>query len=137
MLKPPPQTKREYEKVVTDEWVLGVIEEIQSDEKRDTGFKDEETGEPVIKHCIRFKFKIDGYNFAHYSRWMALSYHEKSNLLKKYLSNLVEGCTPDMDFDLDLLKGLPVKMMWSNSGDFQNIEMIRPQQSKMPMKMSF
>lgn len=126
MLKPPPRTKQDYEKVDTEDWVTGVIEEIQSDEKRDTGFKDEDTGEPIIKHMIRFKFKLEGYHYPHYSRWMALSYHEKANLYKKYLFNLVAGAAPDMDFDLESLEGCPVKMMWSNNGDFQNIEMIRP-----------
>lgn len=131
-LKPPPRTKMEYEKVNTEDWVTGTIEEIQSDEKRDTGFKDEETGEPIIKHCIRFKFALDGYAYPHYSRWMSLSYHEKSNLLKKYLFNLVEDAQPDFDFDLERLRGMKVKLMWSNNGDFQNIEMIRPIAAKIP-----
>ena len=136
-LKPPPRTKMEYEKVNTEDWVVGIIEDIQSDEKRDTGFKDEESGEPIIKHCVRFKFKLDGYDYPHYSRWMSLSYHEKSNLLKKYLFNLVEGAQPDMDFDLERFKGLHVKLMWSNNGDFQNIEMIRPVDKKLDPTVPF
>lgn len=137
MLKPPPRTKMDYEKVDVEDWVNGVIEEIQSDEKRDTGFKDEESGEPIIKHMIRFKFKLEGYHYPHYSRWMSLTYHEKSNLLKKYLFNLVDGAQPDMDFDLERLKGMEVKMMWSNNGDFQNIEMIRPRGAKIDGKIPF
>lgn len=136
-LKPPPRTKLDYEKVDTEDWINGFIEEIQSDEKRDTGFKDEESGEPIIKHMIRFKFKLEGYSYPHYSRWMSLSYHEKSNLFKKYLSNLVEHAQPDMDFDLEQLKGMPVKMMWSNNGDFQNIEMVRPIKGKPDVKLPF
>ena len=31
-----------------------------------------------------------------------------------------------MDLDLDLLKGLKVKTMWSRKEEFDNLEMIRP-----------
>jgi hypothetical protein len=137
MMKPPPRVKRDYEKVRTDDWVTGEIEDIQREEKRDTGFKDEETGEPIIKDCIRFKFKLDGYEYPHYSRWLSFSYHEKANLLKKYVMNLVEGAQPDMDFDVERLKGMKVKLMWQDNGDFQNIEMIRPVEKKIDAKIPF
>jgi hypothetical protein len=137
VMKPPPRTKMQYEKVNTEDWVTGIIEDIQRDEKRDTGFKDEETGEPLIKDCIRFKFKLEGYNYPHYSRWMTFSYHEKAGLMKKYLFNLVEGAQPDMDFDIERFKNLPVKLMWSNNGDFQNIEMIRPLEKKIDPTVPF
>lgn len=130
MMKPVPRTKIEYEKVITDEWVIGIIEDIQRDENRDTGFKDEETQKPIIKDCVRFKFKLDGYAYPHYSRWMSFSYHEKSTLLKKYIFNLVEKAKPDFDFDIEKLKGLRVKLMWQDNGDFQNIEMVRPASEK-------
>lgn len=136
-MKPVPRTKLEYEKVNTEDWATGIIEDIQREEKRDTGFKDEETGEPLIKDCIRFKFKLDGYSYPHYSRWMSFSYHEKANLLKKYIFNLVEGAQPEMDFDLERLKSMRVKMMWSNNGDFQNIEMIRPLEKKIDPSIPF
>ena len=134
MMKPPPRTKREYEKVKTDDWVTGIIEDVQRDEKRDTGFKDEETGETKIVDSIRFKFKLDGYQYPHYSRWMSFSYHEKSNLLKKYLFNLVDGCQPDMDFDIETLKGFAVKLMFQDNGDFQNIEIIKPLKERLSQK---
>lgn len=137
MLKPPPRTKMIYEKVRTEDWVLGIIDEIESDEKHDTKFKDEDTGEAIIKHCIRFKFLLDGYEFPHYSNWMSFSYHEKAGLMKKYLFNLVENAVPEMDFDLERLNKMKVKLMWSTNGDFQNIEMIRPVDKKIDPALPF
>lgn len=128
---PKPRPKMEYEKVKTDDWITGIIEDIQRDENRDTGFKDDETGESKIIDSIRFKFKLEGYNYPHYSRWMAFSYHEKANLLKKYLFNLVEEAQPDMKFDLFRLKGMSVKLMFQDNGDYQNVEMIRPLEKKL------
>lgn len=137
VMKPPPHTKRDYEKVKTDDWTTGIIEDIQRDEKRDTGFKDEETGESKIVDSVRFKFKLDGYNYPHYSRWLSFSYHEKSNLLKKYLFNLVEGAQPDFDFDIEHLKGMKIKIMWQDNGDFQNVEIIKPLEAKIDPTVPF
>lgn len=137
MLKPPPRTKMEYEKVRTDDWTQGVIDDIGHDEKRDTGFKDDETGESKIVDSVRFKFKLEGYHYPHYSRWMALSYHEKATLFKKYLTPLVEGAKPDMDFDLERLKNMGVKVMWVDNRDFQNLEMIRPLDKKIDPTVPF
>lgn len=134
---PPPREKIEYEKCRTDDWTQGIIEEIQRDEKRDTGFKDDETGQPKIVDSVRFKFKLDSYNYPHYSRWMSFSYHEKSNLLKKYLFNLVENMQADYRFDLERLKGMAVKIMWQDNGDYQNVEMIRPLDKKMDGALPF
>lgn len=128
-MKPKPRPKMEYEKVKTDDWVLGIIEQVQYEENRNTGFKDEEGNDRLVD-SVRFKFKLDGYSFPHYSSWMAFSYHEKAGLFLKYLTNLVEGAIPDMDFDLDALEGLVIKSMWVNKGDFQKVEMIRPKNSK-------
>lgn len=136
-MKPPPRIRMEYEKVNIQDWVPGIIEDIQHDEERETGFKDEKTGEPLIKDCIRFKFQLEGCSYPHYSRWMTFSYHEKANLYKKYLSSLVEGAKPDMDFDLDRLKGMKIKTMWANNGEFQNLEMIRPVDKKLDGTIPF
>lgn len=136
-MKPPPRIRPEYEKVGTEDWVSGSIEDIQRDEKRDTGFKDEETAEPIIKDCVRFKFKLDGCSYAHYSRWMTFSYHEKAGLFKKYLCSLVEGAKADMEFDIERLKGMKIKTMWANNGEFQNLEMIRPVEKKLDGTIPF
>lgn len=136
-MKPAPYIRPEYEKIKVDDWVLGVIEEIQRDEKRTTGFKDEETGEPIIKDCIRFKFNIEGCSYPHYSRWMTFSYHEKSGLYSKYLLSLVENAKPDMDFDLERFKQFKIKMMWANNGNFQNLELIRPAGNKIDPSIPF
>lgn len=125
-MKPPPRTKLDYEKVPVDEWVKGNIAEIQRDENRETEFQ----GEKKVRDMVRFKFAIEGCQYPHYSRWMGFSYAEKANLYKKFLTPLVEEATPDMDFDLDILKGMDIKMMWANNGEFQNLEMVRPLDKK-------
>lgn len=122
-MKPPARERTEFEKVKVDEWIAGDIAEVQYDKAHEFTFK----GEKKINPGVRFKFSLEGYNFPHYSRWMTFSYGEKSNLYRKYLFCLVDGAKPDMDFDLDELKGFPIKTMWSNNDDFQNLEMIRPQ----------
>ncbi len=137
VLKPPPRTKMEYERVDTQDWTLGVIEEIQREENRETGYKDKETGEPLIRDCIRFKFKLEGYHYPHYSGWMTFGYGEKFNLFKKYILALVDKAQPDMDFDLERLKNFPVKIMWVNNGDYQNVEMVRPAGAKIDPAVPF
>ena len=123
-MKPPKPDKTEYEKVSTDDFLTGVIKEVQYDqEHKFKGFNGEAD---KLKSAVRFKFEIDGYKHSHYSRWMTFSYGEKSNLFLKYLVPLVDGAVPDMDFDLDQLKGLKVKTLWSEKNDFQTVETIRP-----------
>ena len=133
-MKIPPQAKLEYEKVKTDDWTQGIIEDIQRDEERDTGFKDKD-GEPIIRDSIRFKFKLDGYSYPHYSNWMALSQSEKAGLMNKYVPNLVKNYSPD--FDLDRLKGMSVRIMWADKGDYQRVELIRPVGEKIDGALPF
>ena len=125
-MRPPKRGSFDYERIkVYDEWIPGIIEDIKLEEDRLTGFTDEETGEPTRKDMIRFKFKLEGHKFGHYSRWMSYGYGEKSNLFKKYLVHLVEDAQPDMDFDLDSLIGMRIKTMWSANADFDNLDQIR------------
>lgn len=121
-MKPPPRTKLDYEKIPVDVWVEGTIQDIQYEAERKSMFK----GQEKVGPAVRFKFAFEGCQYPHYSRWFSFSYDEKSNLYKKIVSQLVEGAEPGFDFDLDALKGMGIKTMWSNNGDFQNLEMIRP-----------
>lgn len=125
-MKPPTRQKIDFEKVKTDEWIPGTISEIQYNMEYKSAFEGKEKTGPAV----RFKLALEGYQWPRYTRWMTFSYGEKSNLYKKYLSQLVEGATPDMDFDLDSLKGMPIKTMWANNDNFQNLEMIRPMGTK-------
>lgn len=135
-MRQPNHDKIEYERIQKyDEWVTGIIEEVKLEENRLTGFKDDVTGLPKRADMIRFKFKLDGHQYPHYSRWLTYSYGEKANLYLKYLKHLVEGAAPDMDFDLDLLKGFPIKTMWTANGDFDNLEQIRPLKAKFQRAM--
>lgn len=125
----PTKQKIEYEKITTDDFVVGVIEDVVYEKNHEFTHK----GEKKKADAARFKFHIDGYKYPKSSPWMTFTYSEKSNLYKKYLSSLVEGAHPDMDFDLDQLKGLKVKMLWKNFGDqnqFQGVETIRPVNKK-------
>ena len=136
-MRPPKNNKNDYERIQSyDEWIRGTIEEIQLREDHDTGFKHPpkkedgtphpNAGKPVICDQVRLKFTLENHQYPHYSKWMRYSYGEKSNLYLKYLKHLVEDAQPDLEFDLDLLKHMEVKTMWSQNGDWDNLEQIRP-----------
>lgn len=117
-----------YEKVQVDEWLAGHIEEVQYDEHRAYKAKDKATGEWVEKTAphLRFKFRLDGYQYPHYSRWLKCSTHEKSNLYSKFLKHLCpQYDCQDKVVDLDKLVGITIKTMWENNEDYQNITQIR------------
>lgn len=115
----------EYERVQTNVFVNGVIEEIQRDENRVTRFE----GKESIRDCVRFKFKLDGMQFSRYSRWESFSYSAKSNLFKKYLVALVPNARAGMDFDLSSLVGKKIKTLWVQNGEYQNLQLIVPADS--------
>ena len=122
-------SQREYEKVVVDTWVEGIIEVVQYDGNRTYSVKDKETGEwsKATAPHVRFKFKLDGYQFPHYGRWMKASTNEKSNFYGKYLKPLCPTHDPvDCAIDLDSLTGVRVKTMWEDDGDYQRVTAIRP-----------
>jgi len=57
---------------------------------------------------------------------MKFNLGEKSNLYTKYISQIVENAEPDMDIDLDVLKGMKLKVLWAEKNEFQFPETIRP-----------
>lgn len=125
-MRPPPREQTDFERIPTyDEWIPGKIVEIAYDKEHKSVWE----GKERVRFCVRFKFELKGCQYPHYSRWLTFNYGEKSTLWLKYISSLVEGAQPDMDFDLDILKGMEIKTMWSvnpKSPDFDNLEMIRP-----------
>lgn len=123
-MKPP---KREFERINTNEFVNGRIVDVQYEAEHEFNFQGNKKKSPAV----RFKFEIEGYQHYHYSRWMTFMYGEKTNLYLKYLVPLVEGAQPDMDFDIENLKGMKVKMLWQERNGFQYVETIRPQQMKL------
>jgi hypothetical protein len=123
-MRPPKRSSTEYEKLVIGEFITGEIEKVEYDENHT--FKGFQGKEDTVQSAVRFKFRFEGYNFPHYSRWMKFMYAPKANLFVKYVSKLVENAEPDMDFDLDLLTGFKVKTIWAENGDFQNLESIFP-----------
>jgi signal peptidase I len=124
-MRPP---KLEYEKVPTGIPVNGIIHEVQYDEKRNwKGYTNPETGvvgKDNIFPGVRFAFDLDGCTYKHFSRWMKFNVGSQSNLYTKYLMNLIENAVPDMDFDLDELKGMRVTTVWADDGEYQKLESI-------------
>jgi len=126
----PPVFGGDYEKVKCDDFIPGVIEEVQEEKQREFNWQG------TITKCdaVRMKFKLDGYDYPHYSRWGKFNYGEKSNLFKKYLLPLVEGAEPVTGadskfnaFDIQQLAGMKVKTLWGeNDKGYQHVETIRP-----------
>jgi hypothetical protein len=120
--------QREFERVSTDDFIVGVISNIEYDMEHKSTWK----GEEKIGAAVRIKFNLEGYQYQKYSGWMSFQYGEKTNLFKKYLSSLVEGAQPNMKFDLDQLKNMRVKILFKDSedGKYQNVDTIRPAEKK-------
>lgn len=114
-----------YEQVAIDEWITGIISDVLYEPEHQFTGAFARVGE-----AVRLKFKLDGYEKPHYSAWMTFSYSEKANLYKTFIVKLVEGAHEYFDFDVDLLKGMKVKTMWTETvkGDrtYQSISMIKP-----------
>ena len=127
-MRPPQRPKLNYEKVIVGEMIPGTIEKVEYDNEHK--FKGFQGGDDTIQPAVRLKFKLNGYSFQHYSRWMKFTLSEKSNLFKKYVSKLVTNAVPDMDIDLDALNGMKIKTVWSEENDFQNIDAIYPDGAK-------
>jgi hypothetical protein len=127
-MKPPKHENKEFEKVVVGEMIPGIIQEINYDKEHK--FKGFQGKEDTIQTGVRFKFHLEGCQHPHYSRWMKFSYAEKANLYKIFIAKLVENPAPDMDLDLDLLKGMKVKTLWNGNGEYQNLESIFPAGAK-------
>lgn len=130
----PTRRATEFEKVAIGEMINGVIESIAYDQEHK--FKGFQGKEDTIQPAVRFKFALEGYKFPHYSRWFKFSYAEKSNLYKIFLTKLVENAKPDMNLDLDLLKGMKVKTIWVENQNFQNLESIFPVGNKIKIDSS-
>lgn len=110
--------------------VTGFLSEIERDPERKKTFK----GVDRVVDCVRFVFQIEGCKFPHKSGWLTFNYSEKSALFTKYLTSLVEGAKPNMDFDIEQLKGMKVNMLWKENPkdpQFQVIEAILPAESKL------
>lgn len=122
-MKPP---KREFEQVKTDEWLTGEIVDIQYEKDHEFSYK----GNKSVDVAAKILIQLDGYKDRKSSGWMRFNYGQKSNLYKIFIAPIVEGAHPNMDFDLDLLKNLRIKVMYTQNGEYQNITMVRPAGSK-------
>ena len=128
-MKPPKKEKIDYEKVTIEDFTICTIADVVYDmEHTFKAFKTKENpnAEDQVKPAVRFKFEVEGYQHPHYSRWMKFTLGEKSNLFVKFVSQLVDGAEPDMDVDLDVLKGVKCKILWAEKNEFQYPETVRP-----------
>jgi hypothetical protein len=127
-MKVPKSDNKDFEKLVIDEWLTGTIEDIQYDMEKKWTWEGKETVQPGV----RFVFSVDQfgdivYKFHHYSGWLKLNVGEKANLYKRYVSALVVDAKPNMEIDIDVLKGMKVKFMWEESeSGFQRVLKIKP-----------
>lgn len=133
-MRPPKRETKEFEKVTIEDFTLCTISEVQYDMEHK--FKGYEGAEDTIKPAVRFKLAVEGYQHPHYSRWMKFVMSEKSNLYTQYISQIVENAQPDMDIDLDVLKGIKVKVLWAEKHNFQFPETIRPIGGKLKLTSS-
>jgi len=132
-MRPPKSSSMTFEKLKIGEFIYGTIDKVQYDNEHK--FKGFEGKADSVAPAVRFVFKLQDYEFPHFSRWMKFNMGEKSNLYGKYISKLVAGAKPDMDFDLDELTNLEVKTIWDENGDFQNLENIWPMRGKITVKL--
>jgi len=122
-MKVPKSDNKDFEKLAVDEWLTGTIKDIQYDMEKKWVWEGKETIQPGV----RFVFSVDGYQYNHYSGWLKLNVGEKANLYKRYVASLVGNAKPNMDIDIDVLKGMSVKFMWEeNDKGFQRVLKIKP-----------
>ena len=132
MLRPPKEGKMDMEKVKIGEFIFGTIEKIQYEAEH--VFKGFEGKEDRIAPAVRFVFKLQGYEFHHYSRWMKFSMDKRANLFDKYVTALVANAKEYMDFDIEELVGIDVETIWDEKNGFQSITNIWPVKKKITVK---
>ena len=127
-----PGKKMEYEQVKIDEFIDTVIEKVEFRENQPQTFTNNE-GKKETRNVnqVRFKFKLTGYEYPHYSRWMTNIMSEKSNLYKILVQLYGVGMQPDCYVNLSKLEGSKVSTRWdqvpmSNGGMFQFPDKVKP-----------
>jgi len=127
-----PPSNEGYEKVKVGDFIAGIIDEVCYEKDHEFTYL-----QTVTKSLgIRFKLLLDGCEHPKYTKWMKFSLGARSNLYKKFVSALVEGATPNMDFDLDELQGVQVLTYWTeNEKGYQNVELIKPSKDKIIVKV--
>ena len=133
-----PGGAKDFEKVKLDEWVIGVIEDIQEfKDVEKTYINDEGEKETRKINQVRFKFRLEEYAFAHYSKKMTASMNERSSLFLFLQQLYGDLLSPDIPVELDMLKGTKVKTMWSevtlkNGNKFQYPDKVRSLEETLP-----
>lgn len=128
-----PPSNREFEKVKVGEFLNGVIKEVQYEKEHEFQY----LGTVTKTLGIRFQLELEGYEHLKYTRWMKFNLGARANLYKKFVSTLVAGATPNIDFDLDELQGLKIQTYWvENEKGYQNIELIKPVGNKINVKQA-
>lgn len=133
-MMPPEKPKQPLEKLPTNNFVDGFIEDIiYESEHTFKGYGKDEKGNPkpdTIASAVRIVILLTGFKYPRKTPWMRFSYSDKATLYKSFIEPLVEGAKPYMKFDLDQIKGLKVRTLWKDKGDFQNLATIIPADGK-------
>ena len=118
--------KRVFEQVKVDEWLKGTIADIKYDDEHEFTYKSESYKAQAVKIFI----ELDGYKEKKQTQWMSFLYTERANLYKLFVSELVAGALPKMELDLEVINNMRIKVMYAQNGEYQNITMVRPLDSK-------
>lgn len=117
----PPQKEFIQEDILVDEFVNGVISDIEYEDKHE--FKGEFAR---TAPAVRLTFTLDGYEQTKRTPWLSFSYAENARLYKVFIKNLVPDAKPFMDYDLDQLKGKRCKFLFTKTEKdgktFYNVE---------------
>lgn len=126
----PKNTSQPIEDVPLDIWIKGRIEDIKYEENHK--FTDKKTNETKERDACKIIMRLDGLNNLKETFWLAFSYDERSNLYGKFISQLVEGAVPYLDFDLDGLKGCYIKIMYEQkpNNKYPSIMSVKPLKEK-------
>jgi len=122
-----------YEKVQIDEWISGIIVDVEFRTNKEKKYFDKDSGETKTRTAEELKIIIDlqGYEYKKSTPWMTISTHPKSKLF-----GVLRGIDPTFaengKTDILSLINLPVKLMYdeapnkSGEGMWQSISKIKP-----------
>lgn len=132
----PQDSRKEFvsEKVPTDEFLTGTIQKVEYEKEHQ--FKGKFAR---VSEAVRIVIKLDGYEQLKKTRWMTFNYDEKSALFKLVVQPLVKDAYPYLDFDIQKLEGMKVKVMFSEDTfegkTFYGVQMLKPAKGKLDIDL--
>lgn len=132
----PQDSRKEFvsEKVPTDEFLTGVIQKVEYEKEHQFKGKFARVAE-----AVRVVIKLDDFDQLKKTKWMSFKYDEKSTLFKMVVQPLVKDAFPYMDFDIQKLEGMKVKVMFSEDTfegkTFYGVQMLKPAKGKLDIDL--